>query len=80
MENSPKKEKKQGKLEMVLNFIERQQDLRRQDKQERQRRIEEEEREKKRHLKRFWWAYVLIMIGLFAFIFTMSFLEKQGII
>ena len=80
VENAPKKEKKQGKLEMVLNFIERQQDLRRQDKQEKQRRIDEEERERKEHLKRFWWLYLLIFVVLLAFIFTMAFLENNGII
>ena len=80
VENAPKKQKKQSKLETVLDFIERQQDLRRQDKQERQRRIDEEERKRKDHLKKYWWAYVLIGVAFFAFILTMAILENQGII
>ena len=68
VENAPKKQKKQTKLETVLDFFERQQALRRQDKQERQRRIDEEERKRIEHLKKFWWIYGLI------FIFTLGFL------
>lgn len=68
VENAPKKQMKQGKLETVLDFFERQQALRRQDKQERQRRIDEEERKRIEHLKKFWWIYSLI------FIFTLGFL------
>ena len=80
VENAPKKEKKQGKLETVLDFFERQQALHRQDKKERQRRIDEEERIKKEHLKKYWWIYVLIGVLFFGFIFTMAILENQGII
>ena len=80
VENAPKRQKKQGKLETVLGFWERQQALRRQDKQEKQRRIEEQEREKKEHIKKYWWAYAIFMVVLFAFIMTMSILEGQGIV
>lgn len=80
VENAPKKQKKQGKLEMVLNFFERQQDLRRQDKKERQRKIDEEERKRKNHIKKFWWIYVLIGFAFFAFLFTIIILEGQGVI
>lgn len=80
VENSPKKAKKQGKLETVLGFVERQQALRRQDKQERQRRIDEEERRQKEHLKKFWWVYALVGLSFIAFLVVMSILEKQGIV
>ena len=75
-----KKKKKQGKLETVLDFFERQQALRRQDKQDRQRRIDEEERQKREHLRKYWWIYILIGVAVFGFIFTMAILENQGII
>lgn len=80
VENAPKKAKKQGKLEMLLDFFERQQALRRQDKQERQRRIDEEELKKKEHLRKYWWVYVLIGVSFFGFIFIMAILENQGIL
>lgn len=75
VENAPKKGKKQDKLTTVLDFFERQQALRRQDKKERQRRIEEEERKNAESLRKYWWIYVLILVILFGFIFTMAFLE-----
>ena len=78
--NAQKKAKKQGKLETILGFIERQQALHRQDKREKQRKIEEEERRQKEHVKRFWWAYALIGLAVTAFFIVMSILEKQGII
>ena len=80
VENAPKKEKKQTKLETVLDFFERQQNLHRQDKQERQRRIEEEKRKEEEHLKKYWIVYVLILFSIFALLFTFAFLEKQSII
>ena len=80
VKNAPKKEKKQGKLETVLNFLERQQSLIRQDKYERQRKIDEEEKQKKESLKNHWRIYALIMVIFFSFIFTMAILENQGII
>ena len=60
VENAHKCKKKQSKLEIVLDFIERQQTIYRQDKQERQRRIDEEKRQKKEKLKKYWWIYSLI--------------------
>ena len=78
--NAPKKAKKQSRLETVLGFVERQQALRRQDKQEKQRKIEEAERREKEQLKKYWWAYALLGVGLVAFFVVMSILEKQGII
>ena len=80
VENAPKKEKKQGKLETVLDFYERQQALRRQDKRERQRQIDEEERIRQEHLRKYRWVYILIGITLFGFIFTMAILEHQGVV
>ena len=80
VENAPKKKKKHGKLEMVLDFFERQQNLRRQDKQEQQRRLEEEQRKHKEEVKRYWWVYVLVLIGIFGFLMIMSILENHSII
>lgn len=76
VENAPKKEKKQDKLETVLDFFERQQSLHRQDKKERQRRIEEKERKNTEALKKYWWIYALILVALFGFICIMAILEK----
>lgn len=78
--NAPKKTKKQGKLETVLGFVERQQALRRQDKQEKQRKLEEEARREREALKKHWWAFVLIGVAVVGFFVVMSILEKQGII
>ena len=80
VENAPKKVKKQSRLETVLGFVERQQALRRQDKQEKQRKIEEEKHRQKEHFKKYWWAYALLGVGLVAFFIVMSVLEKQGIV
>ena len=74
--NAPKKAKKQSRLETVLGFVERQQALRRQDKQEKQRKIEEEERREKEHLKKYWWAYALAGIAPFLIILIMAIFEK----
>ena len=80
VENAPKKENEGGKLETVLNFIERQQALRRQDKQELLRKTEKEEQKRNDHLKKYWWIYTLICIVFFAFILIMAALENQGFI
>lgn len=80
VENAPKKARKQGNLEMILGFWERQQALRRQDKQEKQRRVAEDEEKKKAHIKKYWWVYALIGVAFFAFVVTMAILENQGII
>ncbi len=80
VEDAPKREKKQSKLETVLDFVERQQALRRQDKREKQRRIDEEERKNNEFLKKYWWIYALIGFVFFAFIITMAILENQGLI
>jgi len=62
VQNAPKPQKKQSRLETVLAFIERQQDLRRQDKQEKQRKLDEEKHQKEEYLKKYWWIYILIFI------------------
>ena len=74
VENAPKKQKKQTKLETLLDFVERQQALRRQDKQERQRKIDEEERKRTEHLNKFWWIYVLIFVATLGFLMILSLL------
>ena len=79
VENARRKEKKQTGLETIISFVERQQDLRRQDKREKQRREEEEERKNREELKRTWWIYALVMLGIFALIALMGVLEKYGI-
>ena len=80
MENAPKFEKKQDKLGRILDFLERQQALHRQDKQERQRRIDEEEHNRKEHLRKYWRIYILIAFAIFTFIFVLASLENRGII
>ncbi len=80
MKNAPKKRTRQSKLETMVDFIERQQALRRQDKQERQRKIDEEELKTKEHLKKYWWIYTLIGVATFGFIFTMAILESLGVL
>ena len=76
VENAPKKAKKQEKLEIVLDFFERQQTLRRQDKQERQRRIDEEERKRKEHLKKFGWLYGLVGFIVYSVLIIMALLAN----
>ena len=91
VENAPKKQRKQTKLEIVLDFVERQQSLRRKDKQDEQRKreyaIEKRERERKAEeerqrklLKKYWWVYTLIFVGVITLCIVMSILEKQGIL
>ena len=69
VENAPKRQKKQGKLETVLAFLERQQALRRQDKQEKLKRAEEEQRKmeeadnkKREFFIKYWWILFIIPI------------------
>ena len=80
VENAPRKEKKQNKLETVLDFVERQQSLRRQDKREKRRRQEKEDKETKEHFQKNWWKYLVGFISLFTFIFILAILENYGII
>lgn len=80
VENADKKREKQGNLETVLGFIERQQALRRQDKQERQRRIDEEEHRQKEHIKKYWWVYALVGFAFVSLMVVLAILEKQGIL
>ncbi|MBQ7369017.1 MAG: hypothetical protein IJW60_04870 [Clostridia bacterium] len=65
VENVRKKTKKVSKLEIVLDFIERQQALKRQDRAERRRQEKEQEQERKNELKRTWWIYALVFGGIF---------------
>ena len=71
-----KKPKKQGKLEIVFDFEERQQARRKQEKEEKQQKEENErerieakraERNRKisENIKAHWWKYLLIGLGLF---------------
>ena len=76
IENAPQDGAKKSKMEMVLNFIERQQEQRREEK----RRIEEEERRKQEYFKKYWWVYALGLMVLYGMAILMSILEKQGII
>lgn len=78
--NAPKKAKKQNKLETVLGFIERQQDLRRQDKREKQRRADEEKKKQQEHLKKTWWIYLAVLVGIFLLSATLGILGDKGII
>ena len=63
VENAPKKKTKQSNLETIVGFLERRQNLRRQDRREKQRKLEEEERQQKEHLKKYWWIYVLCFVA-----------------
>lgn len=91
VQNAPKKQRKQTKLEIVLDFVERQQTLRRKDKQEelRKRELLEEQQERERKaeeqkqrefLKKYWWVYALVIAGIFTLCIVMAILEEQGII
>ena len=78
-----KEKKKQGALEMVLNFVERQQTIRKQEKKD-QLQKEEEERKKreeeraerkcrrKENFKRNWWKYLLIGVGVYILCVVLS--------
>ena len=80
VENAPKREKTESKLETVLNFVERQQLLRRQDKRADEQRAEEEERQRRALISKYAWVYILLTVALFAFAITMAILESQGVI
>ena len=79
VENAPQK-KNRSKLEMVLDFLDHQNSLHRQDKRERKRREEEEKTLQREHLKKYGWVYVSIVGILFGIVFTMALLEEMGII
>ncbi len=79
VENAQKKAKKESKLEIVLDFVERQQALYSQDKREQRRKQAEEERKQTEKLRKSWWKYALVFIGLFALLILIGILEKQGI-
>ena len=60
IEHAPKKSKRHGKLELVLDFVERQQALHRSDRREKEK-IKREEKEKEReHEKKNMWIAVLV--------------------
>ena len=80
VENAPKKERKQTKLETVLDFVERQQNLRRQDKREEQRRKDEEAKKQAEFTKKHFWVLIVTVGVLLTFSIIMAILENQGII
>ena len=87
VENAPKNAKKRSGLETVLEFVERQQDLRRQDRrereraeEERERAMEESDREQRENLRKYWYIYLISGLVFFGCIITMLILSKQGII
>ncbi len=76
VENTPKQKNKQGKLELVLDFIERQQETRRQEKKEKQAKKEElEKEERKRDKKTIWVCVAVFGVGLL-FCLLMALLEN----
>ena len=79
VENVQKKMKKESKLEIVLDFVERQQALYNQDKREQRQKQAEAERKQTEKLRKSWWIYALIFVGLFTLLIVMGILEKQGI-
>jgi len=80
VENAPKRKQKQSDLERVLDFVERQQNLRRQDKQEKQRRKDEEARKEAEHNRRYWWVYIALLVGMIILSLILAVLGKNGII
>ena len=80
VENAPKKQEKKGTLETLIDFFERQQALRRQEKHEREKKIEENDKKTKAHFAKFWWVYVLVGVLFYGLLFVMAVLERQGII
>ena len=80
VENAPRVKEKTSKLSKVLDFMERQQSIRRQDKKERERKAEEKEKKRENIIKKYWWIYAVILASLFALVITMAILENQGIV
>lgn len=80
VENAPKPKKNESRLETVLNFVERQQSLQRQDKAEKERKKEQSEQKREQMMLKYWWAMALFVVLLLAFTVVMSILEAQGII
>ncbi len=77
VENAPKMKK--GKLETVLGFVERQQEIHRKEKEEKRKFKEEERQKREEKMRKGWWLYVALMAGLFGLLIIMAILEKQGI-
>ena len=63
VENAPKKEQKQTNLQSVLDFVERQRDLSRQDK----RRKEEEAKKQAEHNRKYLWVYIAFLGAIMLF-------------
>lgn len=78
--NVNKKKKKRSSLEVVVDYVERRQDLHRADKREKEKKKEEEQKKAEETIKRYWWVYLLVLFGLFAILITMGILENLGII
>ena len=76
VENAHKKTKKRNNLETVLDFIERQQSLRRQDKIEKQKRKDEAERKEKEDFKKTWWIYALGFVFIIALSLVLALLGE----
>ena len=72
IEHAPKKSKRHGKLELVLDFVERQQALRRSDRQEKEK-LKREEKEKERETpKKNLWILAIVFGVIFAFTMIMA--------
>lgn len=76
IQNVKKKKMKRTSLDKVIGFLERQQQIKRQDRIEKKHEEEEEQRKSEEWLKKYWWIFVVLFVVLFTFIGIMSYLER----
>ena len=75
IQNFKKKKIKRTPLDKVIGFVERQQQIKRQDRIEKIQKEEEEQRKAEEWLKKYWWIFIITLLSLFIFIGIMSYLE-----
>ena len=80
IENAPKKKEKKRDLELLIDYVERRQAIKRQEKKEREQKEEENSRKQRAYFKKYWWVYFIGAILLYGLIFAMAILENQGIL
>ena len=80
IENTPKRSNSKNNLETILNFVEHQQNIRKQEKQENATKANEQEIKREQFIKKYGLAYALFMFVLFALVIVMTILENIGLI
>ena len=74
------KKQKQSNFDKMISFVERQQNIKREEKKLKQEKLEKQEEENKLFWKKYWWMFLLGFVLLFVFVMIMSILEGKGVV